>query len=116
MWKLENPNAILYTRLATALNKKKLPEGFPWNSSTAHKLVLAISDILIDAVVNGEEITLGHLGKFKHKMKAPKTWKDNLHGGVLKSRPRRVALEFEPSTALKTKFLVFSEHLEKNFK
>ena len=112
---MSNPNAILYARLATVLNKKKLPEGSLWNASTTHKLVLAISDILMDAVINGEEITLGHLGKFKHKVKAPKTWVDNLHGGQLKSRPRRVALEFEPSVNLKTKFLKFSEQLDKNF-
>ena len=108
--------AILYIRLATILNKKKLPEGFPWNASTTHKLVLAISDILVDAVTNGEEITLGHLGKFKHKVKAPKSWRDNLRSGELKTRPRRVALEFEPSGILKTKFLRFSENLGKNFK
>lgn len=92
--------AVFSTRLTDALNNSGLTTN-EWSTANAIRLIGIFSDTIIDSIANGEEISLGKLGKFVHHVSDERTFSNNLQGGKKTRVPRRIKVRFEPSIHMK---------------
>jgi nucleoid DNA-binding protein len=110
------PQNLLARRIAARL-KETMVRGASnyepeWTSSLVQRVLGVTAEIILDAVMHGEEVQLGRLGHFQAKIYEERIVAANIVNGEKKVIPRRAKIEFSPLPSTETKMKEFSDFLD----
>lgn len=98
---LPTPTVLLNRRIADFLNDQRHPGlsgEFSWSPAAVQRVLGAVSEVILDALAEGEEVQLGKLGKFYPRVLDERIVAKNYDDeGEKTNIPRRVRLGFDPT-------------------
>lgn len=101
--------SVFITRLTKALQQHDTGD---WTPTRVKRVIDVVSEVLVDAVSNGEEIQIGKLGRFSHIVQKERTTVNNLPNQLgARTTPKKLKIKFEPSGHTKSKLQLLEKRL-----
>ncbi len=109
------PQNLLARRIAAKLKETMVRGGSSyepdWTSSLVQRVLGVAGEVILDAVMHGEEVQLGRLGHFQAKIFEERVVAANIVNGEKKVIPRRAKIEFSPLPSTEVKMKELSEFI-----